>query len=100
MPAGTSLADYAGTYESGEIDGTFTVTVDGLKLLLKRETDAEAAVMQQGSAPDQFRARGLVIRIQRDAGKKVIALTVDARRVRDIKFTKRFVKKPWARAVR
>jgi CubicO group peptidase (beta-lactamase class C family) len=89
MPAGTSPADYAGTYESGEIDGTFTVTVDGVKLMLKRETDPEPAVMQQGSAPDQFRARGLVIRFQRDAGKQVIALTVDAGRVRDIKFTKR-----------
>ena len=89
MPAGTSLADYAGTYESGEIDGRFTVTVDGLKLMLKRETDAEPAVMQQGSAPDQFCARGLVIRFQRDANKRVTALTVDAGRVRDIKFTKR-----------
>ena len=30
-----------------------------------------------------------MIRFQRDAGKKMIALTVDAGRVRDIKFTKR-----------
>jgi hypothetical protein len=89
MPAGSSLADYAGTYESGEIDGTFTVTVDGLKLMLKRETDAEPAGMQQSSAPDQFRVRGLVIRFQRDASKKVIALTVDAGRVRDIRFLRR-----------
>ena len=89
MPAGTSLADYAGTYEGAEIDGTFTVTVDGLKLLMKRETDAAPEVMQQGSAPDQFRARGLVIRFQRDSNGKVTALTVDAGRVRDIKFTKR-----------
>jgi len=88
MPAGTSLADYAGTYEGAEIDGTFTVTADGLKLMLKRESDAEPAVLQQGPAPDQFRARGLVIRFQRDASKKVIALTVDAGRVRDIRFTR------------
>jgi len=89
MPAGTSLADYAGTYEGAEIDGMFTVTVDGLKLMMKRETDTEPAVMQQDAAADQFRARGLVIKFQRDAGKKVIALTVDAGRVRGIKFTKR-----------
>jgi hypothetical protein len=89
MPAGTSLADYSGTYQGAEIDGTFTVTVDGLKLLLKRETDVEAAVMQAGGAPDEFRARGLTIRFQRDANKKVTGLTVDAGRVRDIKFTKR-----------
>jgi CubicO group peptidase (beta-lactamase class C family) len=89
MPAGTSLADYAGTYESREIDGTYAISVDGLKLLLKRETDAEPEVMQQGSAPDQFRARGLTIRFQRDAHKKVVKLIVDAGRVRGIEFTKR-----------
>ena len=89
MPAGRSLADYAGTYESGEVDGTFIVTVDGIELMLRRETDAEPAVMQQGFAADEFRARGLVIRFQRAASKTVTALTVDAGRVRDIKFTKR-----------
>jgi CubicO group peptidase (beta-lactamase class C family) len=89
MPAGTSLADYAGTYQSAEIDGTYAVTVDGLKLMLKRETDAAPEVMQQGPESDQFRTRGLVIRFQRDAGKKVIALTVDAGRVRDIRFLRR-----------
>jgi CubicO group peptidase (beta-lactamase class C family) len=89
MPAGTSLTDYAGTYESGEVDGRFTVAVDGLKLTLKRETDAEAAVMQQDSALDEFRARGLTIAFQRDANKKITGLTVDAGRVRGIKFTKR-----------
>jgi hypothetical protein len=88
MPAGTSLADYAGSYVSGEIDGAFTVTVDGLKLLLKRETDVEPAVMQAAGAPDEFRARGLTIRFQRDASKRIVALTVDAGRVRDIKFTR------------
>jgi CubicO group peptidase (beta-lactamase class C family) len=89
MPAGTSFADYAGTYVSAEVDGTFTVTVDGPKLLLKRETDVEPAVMQAGGTPDEFRARGLTIRFQRDAGKRVTALSVDAGRVRDIKFLRR-----------
>lgn len=89
MPAGTSLAHYAGTYQSAEIEGTFVVTVEGLRLMLKRESDADAAVMQQGSAPDQFRVRGLVLRFQRDASNKIIGLRVDAGRVRDITFTRR-----------
>jgi hypothetical protein len=63
--------------------------VDGLKLMMKRETDTEPAVMQQDAAADQFRARGLVIKFQRDAGRKIIALTVDAGRVRGIKFLRR-----------
>ena len=55
--------------------------------MLKRETDAAAVVMLTEGPRDQFPARGLTIRFQRDAGKKVTALTVDAGRVRDIKFT-------------
>ena len=50
--------------------------------MLKRETDAAPDGDAAGLGPtDQFRARGLMIRFQRDAGKKVIALTVDAGRV-------------------
>lgn len=89
MPAGTALGDYAGTYESDEVDGKFAVAVEGLKLTMKRDTDVDAAVMQQDSAPDRFRARGLIIVFQRDANRKVTGLTVDAGRVRGIKFTKR-----------
>ena len=89
IPAGTSLADYAGTYESGEIDATFTVMVDGLTLLLQRENDAPPSVMQQASVPDQFRASGLVISFQRDANKKVTGLTVDSGRVRGLIFVRR-----------
>ena len=64
------------------------MTVDGLKLMMKRETDTEPAVMQQDAAADQFRARGLVIRFQRDR-EEGHRMTVDAGRVRGIKFTKR-----------
>ena len=57
--------------------------------LLKRETDPSPVKMSRGAAPDEFRSTGLVIRFQRDAGKKVVALTVDAGRVRDITFLRR-----------
>ena len=59
MPAGSSARGITpAPTKVAEIDGTFTVTVDGLKLMMKRETDTEPAVMQQDAAADQFRARG------------------------------------------
>jgi CubicO group peptidase (beta-lactamase class C family) len=80
---------YAGTYYSGEVDASFVLTAADRGLLLTRETDAEPALMQPAAGPDEFRARGLTIRFQRDADKKVNALTVDAGRVRGITFTRR-----------
>ena len=80
---------YAGTYYSGEVDASFVLTAADRGLLLSRETDAEPAVMQPGPGPDEFRARGLTIRFERDAGGKVLSLTVDAGRVRGITFTRR-----------
>ena len=56
---------------------------------LQRQTDPAPVAMDRGTAADEFRLRDLVIRFQRDANRKVIALIVDAGRVRDIKFTKR-----------
>jgi len=82
----TKLADYAGSYESDEIDSTFTITVVQGQVTLQRDTDAEAAALQP-SGDDAFRARGLGIRFERADGK-VVALLVDAARVRDIRFTR------------
>ncbi len=70
-PAADTLRRYAGTYYSDEVDATFTRTAKGRDLMLKRETDAEPVVMQLGAGPDEFRARGLTVRFQRDASKKV-----------------------------
>jgi CubicO group peptidase (beta-lactamase class C family) len=82
----TKLADYAGSYESDEIDSTFTITVVQGHVMLQRDTDAEPVALQPSGA-DAFRARGLGIRFEREDGK-VVALVVDAGRVRDIRFTR------------
>jgi CubicO group peptidase (beta-lactamase class C family) len=82
-----SAPDYAGTYYSDEADATFTVTARDGTLMLQRESDREAAELQPASGAD-FRFRGMTVRFERDGGK-VVALTVDAGRVRDVRFVKR-----------
>jgi hypothetical protein len=83
------VREYAGTYYSEEVESSFTFTaVDG-GLMFKRETDPSPIGIARVGRLDEFRGRGLVIHFQRDANRKVVALTVDAGRVRDIKFTKR-----------
>jgi hypothetical protein len=88
-PTDAAVPGFAGVYYSEEVDATFAVSTKDRELQLERETDAEPAVLQPGAAPDEFRARGLTIRFQRDGAGKVQSLTVDAGRVRGIKFTRR-----------
>ena len=81
-------ADYAGSYYSDEADATFTVTASENRVLLRRDSDREATELQP-SGVDEFRFRGMSVRFERDANKRVTALAVDAGRVRDVRFVKR-----------
>jgi CubicO group peptidase (beta-lactamase class C family) len=81
--------EYTGAYSSDEVDAVFTISASGDDLRLQRDTDPAPIVLQRMGVTDEFHARGLTIRFTRDANRKVTALTVDAGRVRDIKFTKR-----------
>ena len=82
-----TLADYAGSYVSDEIDSVFTIAVDGSRLVLRREADAEPAALVPGGA-DAFRARGMTLTFERAPDRRVTALLVDAGRVRGIRFRK------------
>ena len=79
-----SIVTLAGAYESDEIDSVFTVTTKGNQLFLQRDSDASPLAMQP-TGKDTFRVSGFTVRFDR-AGGHVEALTVDAGRVRDIRF--------------
>jgi len=87
------LTDYPGEYHSDEIDATFTVSIDGDRLMLRRESDAAPAAFQPGTG-DLYRARGMTVRFERGTDGKVTALVVDAGRVRDIRFSRLPESKP------
>jgi CubicO group peptidase (beta-lactamase class C family) len=82
-----SAADFAGTYYSDEVEATFTITARDGVLSLQRQSDPEPAELLPASG-GAFRFRTMTIRFERE-GSKVVALSVDAGRVRDIRFVKR-----------
>ena len=78
------LEDYAGGYHSDEIDATFTVSVRENALWLQRDAGGEPGRLA-GSSPDVFRAFDMTVTFER-AAAGVVALVVDAGRVRGIRF--------------
>jgi CubicO group peptidase (beta-lactamase class C family) len=83
----TQLAQYPGTFYSEELDATYTVVVkDGQLAVIRR---APASIVVTPAATDQFQMGGMTLRFLRDPQGRIIALAVDAGRVRDIRFVKR-----------
>ena len=89
--AGTPQAntEYAGSYYSEELEAGFAISSKGDDLWLQRATDTLPVLLVPEGPTDTFRGGGLTLRFQRDADQKVIGLTVDAGRVRGIKFVRR-----------
>jgi CubicO group peptidase (beta-lactamase class C family) len=81
-------SSYAGAYFSDEMDTTFTVTVDGGQLMLRRDSDSAAAAMVP-AADGGFRARGMSMRFERGGDGRVGVLVIDAGRARDIRFVRK-----------
>lgn len=79
------LAAYAGTYTSAELDTTWTLAVDGERLVLRRKRGP--AIPLKPAFTDAFESPGGLVRFQRE-GQKVLGFLVGAGRARDIKFEK------------
>ncbi|HKH49737.1 MAG TPA: serine hydrolase domain-containing protein [Thermoanaerobaculia bacterium] len=90
-PASLSAADrasLAGTYFSEELDIAYTLAVEEGNLVLKHANRLPARVLQPAFA-DTFTAPGVrLLRLTRDAGKKVTGFTISSGRIRDIGFTR------------
>lgn len=83
----SQLAQYPGTYYSEELDATYTIAAKDGQLAITRR--APASIIATPTAMDQFRMASMTLRFLRDPGGRVVALAVDAGRVRDIRFVKR-----------
>ena len=84
----TELAPYAGDYYSDEVDATYHVAVDqGGLVLSARHVPAQKLIV---TAADTFRAgNGLTLHFERTGGAAPGAFTVEAGRVRNIRFVRR-----------
>lgn len=73
-----------GRYEAPELGTTWTITVDGERLVLAGRQWGERAL--EPVTGDSFRARGAVVTFTRDAGGQVTGFDLSASRMRRIRF--------------
>jgi CubicO group peptidase (beta-lactamase class C family) len=82
------LAIYAGEYYSDEVDATYHLAVEnGALVLSSRHIAAQKLV---STAPDRFRTgSGLTLHFERNGTERPTAFTIEAGRVRNIRFVRR-----------
>ena len=86
-PKPEQLADYAGEYYSDELEAAYKLVVEEGRLYFRHRNAPNAAL--QPAAPDHFRVRGLAISFARDQNRRVSSMSVNAGRVRNIRFVRR-----------
>jgi hypothetical protein len=85
-PSPAELARYAGTYDSNEIDATYTIAIEGSTLMLRRRRAEPVALIP--TYADAFAADGLLFTFERRGGR-ITGMAVDDGRTRGLVFTKR-----------
>lgn len=84
-----TLSQYSGTYVGDDVDATLHVRVDGDRLLMATRGRPESAMAPEGK-PDHFEKWDIYVpRFERDASGRVVALVLDATRVKGIRYTKK-----------
>lgn len=88
-PTAGVLASYAGTYEGVDVDATLFVRVDGNQVWVASRGRAEMA-LDPADAPDRFNGPDIYTsRFERDSQGRVVALVLDASRVKGIRYQRR-----------
>jgi hypothetical protein len=80
------LAEYAGDWYSPEIDAVWTIAADGGGLALTRAGRRRSILESAGRDVLVDRSSEALLEFQRDARGRVVALLVQAGRVRDLRF--------------
>ena len=90
-PSAAQLAEYVGDYYSEELGVTYKVALEDGKLFIRHENRYKDLPRQalEPTVRDTFTIQGINLNFKRDDQKRVNALTVDAGRVRNIRFVKR-----------
>jgi CubicO group peptidase (beta-lactamase class C family) len=85
--APAELESFVGTFYSGELDATFTVSQRGEQLYVNRPGSGEAIL--RPVAEDEFTATGWTMKFTRGEAGAVDGLVLDAGRVRGLKLVRR-----------
>lgn len=82
----SGLAEFAGEYDSDEVGATWRLALDGDRLMLTGG-GARRAVTSQGA--DRFTTGSQSLRFERSAAGRVTGFSLDAGRVRNLRFVRR-----------
>lgn len=90
-PSPAQLALYVGEYRSEEVQATYKVVLENGKLSLRHENEYKDYPKNplEPTINDSFFLAGLNIRFERDARNQVAAFTLNAGRVKNIRFVKK-----------
>lgn len=86
-PTADDLSAYPGTYTGDDVDVTFYVTVAGDRVVMASRGMAATELAPQDQ-PDTFRISDYVVRFHRDNTGHVTHLTLDATRVKGMRYTR------------
>ena len=87
-PTPAQLAEYTGDYRSDEVQVTYRIVLESGKLFLRHENEYKGYPKNplEPTTSDTFFVQGTSLRFTRDARKQVSAFTLNAGRVKNIRF--------------
>ncbi len=90
-PTPAQLAEYTGDYRSDEVQVTYRIALENGKLFLRHENEFKDVPKNplEPTTSDAFFVQGIRLRFSRDALKRVSAFTLNAGRVKNIRFVKK-----------
>lgn len=92
-PTPAQLAEYAGDYRSDEVQITYRIVLESGKLFLRHQNEYKDYPKNplEPTTSDTFVVQGISLRFTRDARKQVSAFTLNAGRVKNIRFVKKAI---------
>ena len=89
-PTAAQLSEYVGDYRSDEIQVNYRIVLEGGRLYLRHENEFKDIPKNplEATVSDGFMVRGIGIQFTRDPQKRVASFTLNAGRVKNIRFVK------------
>ena len=90
-PTAAQLAEYIGEYRSDEVQASYKIVLEDGRLYLRHENEYKDYPKNplQPTTSDSFNVRGLNIQFIRDTNRHISAFSLNAGRVKNIKFGKK-----------
>jgi CubicO group peptidase (beta-lactamase class C family) len=92
-PTSAQLSEYPGDYRSDEVQVTYKIVLEGGKLFVRHENEFKDVPKSplEPTTSDAFFVQGINLQFTRDAGNRISSFTLNAGRVKNIRFVKKTI---------